>query len=205
VKMVVGLGNPGAKYRDTPHNLGYRAVEEFCRRRGFRWIGSECQARTAGGRVSGERVLVACPETYMNGSGESVAGLIKGHRVPLPDLLVVCDDVALELGRLRVRPGGSDGGHLGLRSITEWLESERFPRLRIGIRSPEAGGGDLAEQVLTPFDRRDREAVEAGIDRAAECIEWVLEKGIQPAMNHFNRRPRRDPDGPEVDRNSSPH
>ena len=188
MKIVVGLGNPGRTYAETRHNLGFLAVEEFCRRRGLCWGGRECSSLTARGQIAGEALLVGRPQTYMNRSGEAVHCLLELCDAGPSDLLVVCDDAALDLGTLRVRPSGSDGGHRGLRSVIEWLGTEDFPRLRIGIRTATLAQGNLAEEVLAPFLPGEMEAAGEQASRAAECIQIVLERGIRAAMNAFNRR-----------------
>jgi peptidyl-tRNA hydrolase, PTH1 family len=196
VKIVVGLGNPGETYSLTRHNLGYRAVDEFCRLAGLKWSGSECASRIARGRMGSQEVMVAKPQTFMNASGQAVACLLERSGAVPTDLLVVCDDAAIDLGALRVRARGSDGGHRGLRSIAELVGSEDFPRLRIGIRTPSAGLEDLSEHVLSPFSGAEQERVEAQLRRAAECIQTVLEQGIPLAMNRYNRRQPADPQDP---------
>jgi peptidyl-tRNA hydrolase, PTH1 family len=196
VKIVVGLGNPGEAYTLTRHNLGYRAVEEFCRIAGLSWSGWECASRIARGWLGDLEVMVAQPQTFMNRSGEAVACLLEHRGTSLADILVVCDDVAIDLGSLRVRPTGSDGGHRGLRSIAEHVGSLDFPRLRIGIRTASAGHEDLSEHVLSHFTPGEREVVEEQIRQASECIQMVLEQGISRAMNRYNRRQqdnRQDP------------
>lgn len=193
MKIVVGLGNPGQTYVETRHNLGFLAVEEYCRRKRLSWSGRECHAITARGHAAGEALLVARPQTYMNRSGESVRCLLALCGAEPPDLLVVCDDAAIDLGTLRVRLSGSDGGHRGLRSIMESLGTGDFPRLRIGIRTAAVAEGDLAEQVLSPFLPGELEAAAEQASRAAECIGVVLERGIRAAMNAFNRRQPKDP------------
>ena len=190
---MVGLGNPGRKYGETRHNLGFAAVEEFSRRMGFSAGAEACRSAVARGRLAGQTVLVARPQTFMNRSGEAVACLLRLCSAGPSDLLVVCDDAAIELGCLRIRPSGSDGGHRGLRSIIESIGTEDFPRLRIGIRTPSVAQGDLAEQVLAPFPPGEIEAAMEQASRAAECIRVVLERGIQAAMNDFNRRQPNDP------------
>jgi len=196
LKLVIGLGNPGEEYRQTRHNLGYLAVEAFCRRRRLRFSGRRCRARIAKGRIGGEEVLIAEPETYMNLSGEAVGCLVDACAVSPTDLLVVCDDAAIDLGSLRVRPSGSDGGHRGLRSIHEALGTVDFARLRIGIRTAPVAEGNLAEEVLAPFSPEEWEMASRQVERAAECIDLILEKGVVAAMNRFNRRQPRDPDAP---------
>jgi len=193
LKIVVGLGNPGQTYAETRHNLGFLAVEEFCRQCRISWGGRECRSLTARGRVGGEAVLVARPQTYMNRSGEAVDCLLRLCDAGPADLLVVCDDAAIDLGNLRIRPSGSDGGHRGLRSIVERLGTEQFPRLRIGIRTARVAEGDLSEEVLAPFLPGELEVAGEQASRAAQCIRVVLEQGIRAAMNAFNRRQPNDP------------
>lgn len=193
MKIVVGLGNPGQTYAETRHNLGFLAVEEFCRRCRLAWDGRECLSLTARGWVAGEALLVARPQTYMNRSGEAVHCLLRLCGADPSDLLVVCDDAAIDLGSLRVRPSGSDGGHRGLRSIIECLGTEEFPRLRIGIRTTRVAEGDLSEQVLSPFLPGELEVAGEQASRAAQCIRVVLEQGIRAAMSAFNRRQPNDP------------
>jgi PTH1 family peptidyl-tRNA hydrolase len=148
--------------------------------------------------MGGESVLVARPQTFMNRSGEAVEGLLQWCGAAPPDLVVVCDDVAIDLGRLRVRPSGSDGGHRGLRSIIQSLGTQEFPRLRIGIRTPSVLRGDLAEEVLSPFLPEEMAAAEAQATRAADCVRVILERGVQAAMNLYNRRQPNDSQEPSA-------
>jgi PTH1 family peptidyl-tRNA hydrolase len=193
LKVVVGLGNPGRRYAETRHNLGFKAVEEFCRRERLVWDGEECRSRIARGAMAGEDVVVAEPQTYMNRSGEAVECLLRASGGGPSDLLVVCDDAAIDLGAVRVRRSGSAGGHRGLESIIAALGTEDFPRLRIGIRTAPVLSGDLAERVLAPFSREESEEAGRQAARAAECIRTVLEQGVAAAMNRFNRRQPNEP------------
>ena len=195
LKIVVGLGNPGAKYRDTRHNLGFWAVEGLARRQGWSFREGECDSRVARGSLRGVEVLLAEPQTYMNASGEAVACLLETSGSDPGDLLVVCDDAALPLGTLRLRASGSDGGHRGLRSIAAALGTQSFPRLRLGIGVGEALE-PLAEHVLSEFPAGQRaQALEAAA-RAAECIEAALSDGMLAAMNRYNRKPEAGPPEP---------
>lgn len=183
-KLILGLGNPGDAYRDTRHNVGFRVVEELARRRNLRLGTRECSSRMG---LAGDLIL-ALPQAYMNRSGYAARCLVERYALDLADLLVVYDDVHLPLGRLRLRPGGSPGGHRGMASVIESLRSSAIPRLRLGVLG-EAGaptGEDLADFVLAPF-RKDEEAVaEEMIQRAAEaCTVWC-EAGVAVAMNRFN-------------------
>ncbi|MCI0410493.1 MAG: aminoacyl-tRNA hydrolase [Acidobacteria bacterium] len=198
MKIVVGLGNPGEAYSLTRHNLGYRAAESFCRLARLEWSGRDCASRIARGRMGSSEVLVAMPETFMNASGEAVGCLLERSGASPTDLLVVCDDAAIDLGLLRVRARGSDGGHRGLRSIAEHIGTEDFPRLRIGIRTPSAGLENLSEHVLSPFSAAEQRVVEAQMRRAAECIQTVLEQGISRAMNRYNRKQPAEPQDPNT-------
>jgi PTH1 family peptidyl-tRNA hydrolase len=193
LKIVIGLGNPEERYRDTRHNLGFWAVEEFCRRCGMEWSARECRSRIARGRVGSVEVLVAKPQTYMNASGEAANCLAKRYGAAPEDLLIVFDDAAIDLGTIRLRPSGSDAGHRGMRSIVETMLSERIPRVRIGIRTSDTEREDLAEHVLSPFAPEEMEKAQEQARRAAECIQMVLAEGIAAAMNRYNRRQAREP------------
>jgi PTH1 family peptidyl-tRNA hydrolase len=195
LNIVVGLGNPGARYRETRHNLGFRAAEAFARRLGLSWDETICRCLSARGAAGGREILLAKPQDWMNRSGEAVRCLLERCAATPADLIVLCDDAALDLGTLRIREGGSDGGHRGLRSIGASLGTDRFGRLRLGIRTPELLLDDLAEHVLAPFRREDRERMDAVLARACECLAVALEEGIPAAMNRFNRRQPARPAG----------
>ncbi len=191
----MGLGNPGEEYSETRHNLGFLAVEAFARGVALPAGDEACDSLIFRGRVAGDEVVVARPQTFMNRSGDAAACLLGLFGAAPGDLLVVCDDAALDLGILRIRPSGSDGGHRGLRSIIHALGTEEFPRLRIGIRTAPVAAGNLAEEVLSPFPPGEAETALAQASRAAECIQAVLEQGIEKAMNVYNRRqPNAQPD-----------
>lgn len=183
-RLVVGLGNPGAAYRDSRHNVGFLVVEELARRAGARLGRRECNALvgTAGG------VLLALPQTYMNRSGYSTRCLVERHDLAPPAVLVVLDDVALPLGKLRLRRSGSPGGHRGLESILESLQSDEVPRLRLGVREDETaiGGEGLRDYVLAPFAGDSRERVAEMVTRGADACESWLNEGIDSAMARFN-------------------
>src|SRR5256712_5748894 len=170
------------------HSVGWEVIDRVGRRLGIA-VDQEDGWATIGGGTWGRRgVLRARPQTYGNLSGSAVADLRRRHRVKVDDLVVVVDDLDLPLGRLRLRPGGSHGGHNGLRSIIDALGSDAFPRLRVGIgRPPE--GMDPAQFVLTPFTAEERAAMDPAVERAAEAIETVIREGLQAAMNRFNAKP----------------
>lgn len=187
MKLIVGLGNPDRRYQHTRHNVGWEVIDRLARRLGIAVDQEDGWAVAGGGTVARRRVLLAKPQTYVNLSGTAVGDLRRRHRVKLTDLVVVVDDLDLPLGRLRLRPGGSHGGHNGLRSIIEALESEAFARLRVGIgRPPE--GMDPAQFVLTPFTVEERATMDPALDRAAEAIEAIVREGLPAAMNRFNAK-----------------
>ena len=188
MKLIIGLGNPDRRYRHTRHNVGWEVIDRVGRRLGIAVDQEDGWATIGGGTVGRRRVLLAKPQTYVNLSGTAVADLRRRHRVKIEDLVVVVDDLDLPLGRLRLRPGGSHGGHNGLRSIIDALGSDAFPRLRVGIgRPPE--GMDPAQFVLTPFTAEERATMDPALERAAEAIETVIREGLQAAMNRFNAKP----------------
>lgn len=190
MKLVVGLGNPGRRYRDTRHNVGFGVVDELARRAETAFEAAPADALMA--RVRGEDggVILAKPLTLMNMSGRAVGDLVRYFRIDLSGLLVVADDVNLPLGRIRARARGSDGGHKGLRSIIEQLGSEEFARLRVGIGRGDLRR-DLADHVLARFDPDEREPIAAAIGRAADAAGLFATDGIDIVMNWYNR-----PDGP---------
>jgi PTH1 family peptidyl-tRNA hydrolase len=184
-RLVVGLGNPGAPYAESRHNLGFRVVEELARRFGCPLDGSECNSRLGKGPAG---VTLAEPQTYMNRSGWAVRCLVERHGFEPPEILVVYDEVHLPLGRLRLKPGGSPGGHRGLESVVENLRTDRVPRLRVGCAgagAPEPGEA-LSEYVLAAFDDDEREAARSAVERAADACEAWWTEGIDVAMNRFN-------------------
>jgi PTH1 family peptidyl-tRNA hydrolase len=186
LKAIVGLGNPGERYRRTRHNIGFAVADELARRWGIRAFDlGPVDALIARWRpADGDPVLLAKPTTFMNASGEAVAGLLRYYKIEVPDLLVVVDEVQLPLGRLRARPRGSAGGHNGLKSIIAHL-GEEFSRLRVGIGRGDARR-DLADHVLAKFDKDEAAEVERMTTRAADAAEMFITSGIAAVMNAFN-------------------
>ena len=188
MKLVAGLGNPGRRYRDTRHNVGFRVVERLGTQLAAGTPRSRFDADTSEVRLADERVLLLAPQTYMNRSGASVLAARDFYKIPLEDILVVCDDFNLPLGRLRARPKGSAGGQKGLQDVIQRLGDTGVPRLRIGIGAPPPGW-DVADYVLSKFQKAEEDCVGLAIRRAAEAtVVWVAE-GIQACMNNFNRDP----------------
>lgn len=188
MNVIVGLGNPGEKYRTARHNTGLNVVAGLARGHGVKLRAGRGDFMSGAGRISGREVELVVPLTYMNASGRAVVEVLCSRARGADDLLVVCDDVSLPLGRLRFRAGGSDGGHNGLASIIGALGTERFARLRLGVGgAPE--GVDLADYVLEPFEPRELPVVEEMSRRAIAGLEFLLARGIDAAMNEYNGGP----------------
>jgi PTH1 family peptidyl-tRNA hydrolase len=187
MKLVVGLGNPGRDYRKTRHNAGFMVVDEVARRHQLTWAPGPAQvAESFVVKRFGERpVLLAKPLTYMNRSGDVVAGLARYFDVPVSDLLVVVDEAALPFGRLRVRRGGSAGGHNGLKSIIAHLGTDQFPRLRVGVGRGDARRA-LSDHVLGRFESGESAELEEVITRAADAVEMFAAADIEQVMNTYN-------------------
>jgi len=188
VEILLGLGNPGPDFRATRHNLGFLVIEEIRRRHDGAPVERRGRSLLCRVQLGDHEILLARPQTYMNRSGEAAEALLKLARATPRELLVICDDLYLDLGTIRIRPRGSHGGHNGLRSIIERLGTNEFPRLRIGVGPPEPGT-DRAAFVLEPFARGDRERLKEIVRQAADCAEAIAADGLLRAMNRFNRRP----------------
>ena len=182
---VVGLGNPGRKYRNARHNLGFRVADAVAGRLGSKWKKGGGPYRLA--TWPDQDVMLVKPTTYMNNSGIAVLDLLDGYDLAPEQLLVIADDLNLPLGAVRVRRKGSDGGHNGLASIIRLLESERFPRMRLGI-GPQPEDQDLVGFVLSPFDEAEVPVVEEMVARAADAVQVIAVSGIDAAMNRFNQK-----------------
>lgn len=187
MRVVVGLGNPGAKYRDTRHNVGFDVVAELARRHDGARPQQKFRAEIVEVFIAGEKTLLVAPQTFMNLSGDAVAELVRFYDLPLEELLAVCDDMNLPTGRLRLRRSGSAGGQKGLQSMIVRLGSEEFPRLRIGIgRPPERVPAPA--WVLGKFRNEERDDVEQAVQEAADGIQEWISGGIEAAMNRVNAR-----------------
>jgi len=186
MKLIVGLGNPGREYADTRHNIGWRVVESLAARAGLAAWREKFEARLAEGRLAGRKVVLARPVTYMNESGRSVRPMMDFWKLETDALLVVVDDMALPVGRLRLRPSGSPGGHKGLASIARHLGHEGFARLRVGIGTPP-DQLDGADYVLARFAPSERLAIADIVARATDAAETWIRSGPEAAMNAFNQ------------------
>jgi PTH1 family peptidyl-tRNA hydrolase len=184
--LVVGLGNPGAEYEGSRHNVGAEAVELLAHRHGGALKRSKERALVAEVRIDGKRVTLAFPQTFMNLSGESVAMLVKRHGITDPeDLVIVQDELDLPLGRVKVKRGGGLAGHNGLRSIKSHLHTDAFVRIRIGVGKPSTKEQG-ADHVLKRVTRRDRVELDIAVQEAADAVELILADGIDAAMNRVN-------------------
>ena len=197
--LVIGLGNPGIEYQFTPHNAGFLAIDRIASQHGAMVANRRGRAQTAKVLIGGREVVLAKPETFMNLSGVSVASLVRELGVdPATELVVVYDELALPLGWIRVRPGGSSGGHNGAKSINGALATEMWPRIRIGV-GPEAGqehGRRGSGYLLAPMRRMELAVLDPALDEAAEATRVIVAEGLEAAMNRFNGLNRRERNSP---------
>ena len=190
MKVIVGLGNPGLIYAGSRHNIGFMCVSAFARKHGLEFDRKQGKSRVAGGQISGESVLIARPQTFMNSSGEAVAYFVAKHKLDLSDLVIIHDDLDLPLGKIRIRRGGSAAGHHGIESILDYLSSPEFVRVRFGIGRPQAAGEDAVIRfVLSNFNDEEKQVITPAVTRVGEALDTILAGGLEKAMNIFNRDP----------------
>ncbi len=187
MRLIVGLGNPGPEYQWTPHNLGFLAVDEIANRNGIRVERPEAQALVGLGKVAGNDVILAKPQTYMNLSGNSVGRLIDKYDVEPVELLVLFDERDLPWGMIRIGERGSPGTHNGAKSVTSAIGTQEFARLRLGC-GPDHPVGDLAAYVLRPMRKAELEVAGEMVAASGDAVELILTAGIQAAMNKYNRK-----------------
>ena len=185
--LIMGLGNPGKEYAGTRHNAGFLVVEKLARRWQANWtVEKKFAARLARVDRDGGKLLLGQPQTYMNASGEAVRALVEYYQLPLGRVLLVVDDADLPLGEIRMRPGGSSGGHHGLESAEQHLGTREYPRLRVGIGRTQTAEREITDYVLSKFSASERKVVEKVLDRAADQVECWVKDGIGKAMSQFN-------------------
>lgn len=186
MKLIVGLGNPGKKYQGTRHNLGFLVIDQLARQKNIALSKKLCDSVVGEWPCGDETIVLAKPQNFMNRSGAAVNWLLAEYGGTADDLVVVYDDLDLPLGRMRIRPRGSAGGHRGILSIQEHLAGAPFCRVRVGIgRPPE--GMDPVDYVLEPFSAAERDGLSEVIERAAASLECILTDGVERAMGQFNR------------------
>ena len=190
MKLVVGLGNPGKKYHETRHNIGFEVLACLAQRYDVGRPKAKFNAEVAETIINNQKTILLSPLTFMNLSGQSVGAAVDFYKLPLTDILVICDDINLDAGRLRFRPGGSAGGQNGLKDIINRLGSQDFGRLRVGVGRPPANW-DVADYVLGKFSSEQAGEMEVSVARDADAVEVWIADGIQRAMNHFNDDPNK--------------
>lgn len=184
--VIVGLGNPGKKYENTRHNMGFIAVDLLAEKYGIKVDKIKHKALVGEGRIAGQKVLLVKPQTFMNLSGESVREVVNYYKVDMEDLTVIYDDIDLSLGTIRIRKFGSAGTHNGMKSVVYQLQSDQFPRIRVGVGNESRE--DLASFVTGGFPRKDVPIIEEALIKAADAAVSIIEDGIDMAMNKYNTR-----------------
>ena len=185
MKLIVGLGNPGAKYSSTRHNIGFMVIDNLASRHGIEVGTGKGGSLIGRGRLAGEPVVLAKPQTFMNRSGEAVRPNLLYMGIGVDDLIIIHDDIDLEFGRIKVKKGGGHGGHNGLKSVISHLGDSGFTRIRVGIGRP-GNDMDVSSYVLSPFAAKEREQLREIIDNATDAVEAVVLEGPVSAMNRFN-------------------
>lgn len=187
--VIAGLGNPGNKYENTRHNVGFSAIDLLSSKHGIKVNKLKHKALTGEGTIAGERVLLVKPQTFMNLSGESIRDIAEWYKLPMDNIIIIYDDVDLPVGTVRIRPKGSSGTHNGMKSVIYQLQSDEFPRIRVGIgKAPE--GWDLADYVLSRFNTDEAGAMRESIERAADAAAAIVSSGVSAAMNQYNGEAR---------------
>lgn len=184
--LLAGLGNPGSRYESTRHNMGFLAVDRLAQEEHFKFNKLRFKAWTAIWEVDGQKVLVMKPQTYMNLSGESVGEAARFYKIPADHVLVVSDDIDLPAGKLRIRAGGSAGGHNGLKNIIQHLGTDKFPRIKVGVGSPKQAGFEVVDWVIGKPMGEDQKVLTDALDRAVAAIPVLISQGVDRAMNRFN-------------------
>lgn len=192
MRLVIGLGNPGAEYRGTRHNVGFEVIARLAERHAFPASKAFKKAEVSRGHIEGQEVLLMQPMTYMNLSGDAVSAVMRYYKCEPADLIVVHDELDFEPGQVRVKRDGGHGGNNGLRSIIAHVGRD-FPRVRVGIGKPPRGRG--ADHVLGRFSKLERVEIDEAIERACDAVEVVLSQGVQRAMNQYNQRSPSSEDG----------
>ena len=185
--IIAGLGNPGAQYAGTRHNVGFACIDELADQYNISVDTSKHKGLIGKGVIEGQKVILVKPMTYMNNSGECIREVMDYYKADIDDLIVIFDDISLEPGKLRLRPKGSAGGHNGIKDLIKQLGTQKFIRIKVGVGA-KPQGWDLADYVLGRFDSKSRELVEDAQERACKAVEMILSDGPDAAMNEYNRK-----------------
>ena len=184
--LIVGLGNPGQKYEHTRHNMGFLTVDLLAEKAGVKLNKVKFKAAYNILNFAGCKCLVMKPQTYMNLSGEAVREAVQFYKIPADHVLVIYDDISLPVGKLRVRPSGSAGGHNGIKNIIAHLGTQEFPRVKIGVGAPSGGGDEMIDWVIGAPSQAERKILAESFEKAIGAAECIIQKGCQQAMNSFN-------------------
>ena len=184
--IIAGLGNPDRQYEGTRHNAGFDVIDRIAEKYNIAVDTKRHRAYIGKGIIEGQKVILAKPQTYMNLSGEAVGEAARFYKIPPDHVLVISDDVSLRIGKLRIRKGGSAGGHNGLKNIIQHLGTDQFPRVRVGVGQKPHPDYDLADWVLGKFQGEDKKVMDEAVKRAADAVECILKEGADRAMNRFN-------------------
>jgi len=185
--LIVGLGNPGREYANTRHNIGFRVIDKLADLHNIPLNQKKHKAIYGSGYIEGQKVILAQPQTYMNLSGESVRELVDFYKIEPEEIIVIFDDISLDVGQLRLRKKGSAGGHNGIKNIIAHLNSQDFPRIKVGVGEKPAGW-DLKDHVLGAFPKEQESLVKESIENAAEACKCMISEGIESAMNIYNQK-----------------
>lgn len=193
MKLIAGLGNPGLYYSNNRHNIGFMCIKHIAKTHGIKLNQKQGQARTGNGRIAGHEVTLARPQTFMNNSGEAVSRLLKRLKITPDDLIIIHDDLDLPTGKIRIRRGGSSGGHRGIESIIKHAGSRDFYRVRVGIGRPDMPEGTDTEKeaavvdyVLSGFTRDEKKVIKQVIPQVEEAVNCLVTEGLEAAMNKYN-------------------
>ena len=184
--IIAGLGNPGREYVNTRHNIGFEAIDTIASKYNIKLNKEKFKAIYGEGFIAGEKVLLLKPQTYMNLSGESLRDFVNWYKVDTENIIIIYDDISLPVGKIRIRPKGSAGGHNGIKSIIFQLGTDVFPRIKIGVGSPQNKDYDLADYVLGKFSKEEIDILIKTVIRATEAVETIIKYGTEKAMSGFN-------------------
>jgi peptidyl-tRNA hydrolase, PTH1 family len=191
--VIVGLGNPNREYVATRHNIGFEVIAKIAHENNIYMDFKKHKALCGKGYIEGHKVILAQPQTYMNRSGESVRELVDYYKISKEELIVIYDDISLDIGQIRIRKKGSAGGHNGIKNIIQHLAIQEFPRIKVGV-GDKPRGWDLADYVLSRFRESEIEEVSESIDRSARACKLIIAKGIEAAMNQYNKKAQENSD-----------